>query len=72
MAAPPYQAFIMNGNGADMLRACLRARGCWKLLSAEDGDDTTAWNLWWGSNGQACPFKRFRNGALVSIAPPSR
>ena len=64
MAGPQYQAYVANGNGADMLRACLEARGCWKLLRAEDGDDTTAWNLWWGNNGQQCPFKRLRTSAL--------
>jgi hypothetical protein len=69
MATPTYQAYVANGNGADMLRACLEARGCWKLLKADIGDDTTAWNLWWGNNGQVCPFKRLQSSALRSLLP---
>ena len=62
--APRYQAFVMYGNGAEMVRESLRVRRCWKLLSsANAADDTSAWNLWWGSNGQPCPFKRFHNRA---------
>lgn len=63
-ATPPYRAQVLNGNGADMLRACLRARGCWHLIEA--GEDRTAWNLWFGSNGQSCPFQRFQNRARSS------
>lgn len=67
MASPLYTAYVANGNGADMFRACLERRGCWKLLKVENGDDTSTWNLWWGNNGQACPFKRIRN----SEPPPT-
>jgi hypothetical protein len=63
VAGLPYQAQVLNGNGADMIRACLLARGCWHLIG--EGEDHTAWNLWWGNNGQICPFKRFRNRALL-------
>lgn len=57
-----YKAYVARGNGAEMFKSCLMARGCWKLLNAEDGDDTTGWDLWYGNNGQACPFKRLRPG----------
>ena len=61
MNVPLYTAYVANGNGADMFRACLERRGCWKLLKTDAGDDTSSWNLWWGNNGQVCPFKRIRN-----------
>ena len=65
-ASAQYCAYVARGNGAEMFKSCLVARGCWKLLTAYAGDDTTAWDLWYGNNGQTCPFKRIRPGAPCS------
>lgn len=59
-----YTAFILPGNGACLFESCLQARPVWKV-HMRGVDEQSAWNLWWGSNGQACPFKRLRTGVVV-------
>lgn len=56
-----YTAYVMNGNGANLLRACLERRPAWRL-HVRGADPQEAWQLWWGSNGQYCPFKRLVKG----------
>lgn len=56
-----YTAFVMNGNGAKLLGACLERRPAWRL-HVRGTDQQEAWNFWWGSNGQYCPFKRLVKG----------
>eukprot|EP00892_Ulva_mutabilis_P007150 jgi/Ulvmu1/4807/UM020_0092.1 len=59
--AQTYTAFILPGNGAGLFQTCLQARPVWRVHS-RGVDEQSAWHLWWGSNGQACPFKRLRTG----------
>lgn len=62
-AQRPYMALVLPGNESSLISECLKRRSWWRSIKSADGDDITQWNLWWGGNGQLCPFKRFNTGA---------
>lgn len=64
--SPQYTAYVMPGNGACLLQTCLQARPAWRI-HVRGTDEQSAWHLWWGSNGQACPFKRLRVGMIYTV-----
>lgn len=66
-AAVQYTAFVLSGNGACLFQSCLQARPAWRT-HVRGKDEQSDWHLWWGSNGQACPFKRLREGMAYTAS----
>ena len=65
-----YTAFVLPGNGASLFQSCLQTRHVWRV-HVRGVDEQSAWHLWWGSNGQACPFKRLRTGMVIPFSRKS-